>query len=138
MGKSAERKEIYLDLFKLAKELRMAGYEMEKHHRIDYLLPFEKAVRECLRAFVRCYRKNEPQEKFKMLEALEDEFAILLMEFRLADEEHIWRGKKDEFGNCKCVKRIVDIVAKIDEGICRWKNNMVKGRTAPEIEDAAK
>lgn len=132
-----EKESIFLDLQTLRKELRKAGYEMEARNRTDYLLPIQQEVAECIRLFVRAHRAKEPQEKLRYLDLLDDEFMLVKVDFHIADDEHIWRGKKDSLGNCKCVWRMVEPIARIDESISRWKTSITKGRTAPELEDAA-
>ena len=72
--------------------------------------------------------------KFALVEQLDTEFTIARTEFHIADDEHVWRGKKDEYGNCKCALRMADLMAKIDDGIGRWRTSMLKGRPAPEMQ----
>ena len=132
-----ENESIFLDLQALRKELRKAGYEIEARNRIDYLLPVLNEVGECIRLFVRAHHRRDPQEKFSALDALDEEFMLVKVDFHIADDEHIWRGKKDQHGNCKCVLRMAELLGRIDEGISRWRRSMTKGRVAPELQDAA-
>ena len=129
-----ESKEIYKDLKDLMKEVIMAGYaeSMTARDKVDFLLPIKNDIRECMRCFIRAARENRPKERLRLKEALDTEFAVTMMDLHIADDQHIWRGPKDEHGNVKCAKRILDIVPRIDAGIQRWINYDKKGRPAPE------
>ena len=129
-----ESESIYLDLRAFLKEARKAGYDMEARNRVDYIVPLSNAIRECSRAFIRCHRERNASRKYALVEALDTEFCILRTEFHIADEEHVWRGKKDENGNYKCALRMADLMARIDDGIGRWRTSMQKGRPAPELQ----
>ena len=129
-----ESESIYLDLRAFLKEARKAGYDMEARNRVDYIVPLSNAIRECIRAFIRCHRERNASRKYALVEELDTEFCILRTEFHIADEEHVWRGKKDENGNYKCALRMADIMARIDDGIGRWRTSMQKGRPAPELQ----
>ena len=129
-----ESESIYLDLRAFLKEARKAGYDMEARNRVDYIVPLSNAIRECIRAFIRCHRERNASRKYALVEELDTEFCILRTEFHIADEEHVWRGKKDENGNYKCALRMADLMARIDDGIGRWRTSMQKGRPAPELQ----
>ena len=130
---------IYLDLCALRKEVRMAGYaeSMTARDRVDFLLPIQEGVARCLRCYIRAYRAADAAVKAERIEELATEFAVMLCDLRIADDEHIWRGKKDADGNVCAAKRIFDIIPRVDEGIERWAASMKKGRPAPELKDAA-
>ena len=129
-----ESESIYLDLRAFLKEARKAGYEMEARNRVDYIVPLSNALRECIRVFIRCHKERDAVRKFALVEQLDTEFTIARTEFHIADDEHVWRGKKDEYGNCKCALRMADLMAKIDDGIGRWRTSMLNGRPAPEMQ----
>ena len=129
-----DQQPIYLDLCKLLKEVIMAGYEesMSAKDRVDFLVPIKDDIKQCLRIYIRAYRETDPVAKYEGAERLAAEFAVTLCDIHIADDEHIWRGAKDEYGNVKCAKRIADMIPTIDGGIERWVSSMKKGRPAPE------
>lgn len=128
-----EGEQLYLDLQAFRKELTKCGYEMEARNRVDYLVPIKDDIRECILAFARAHRAKK-ERKVELVNELDALFILAKIDYWIADDEHIWRGKKDEFGNCKCATRMMQIMARIDEGIGKWRNSFTKGRTAPELE----
>ena len=117
----------------------MAGYaeSMTARDRVDFIVPIQDGIARCLRCYIRAFRESDPARKAERIEELATEFAVTLCDIRIADDEHIWRGKKDAAGNVCVAKRIADIIPKIDEGIERWAASLKKGRLAPELQDAA-
>lgn len=128
-----ETDSIYVDLCELRKEVRKASYLMEAKSRILYVDDTQKEIAECIRLFVRARKQHSQQDALPYMERLDEEFAVVKVDLRIMDDEHIWRGKKDENGNVKCVFAIFDRVAKVDEGLSRWGNALRKGRAVSEL-----
>lgn len=127
-----EKESIYLDLQELRKTLRKAGYEMEARNRVDYLVDAQHEVANCIRYFVRAKRQKSAEDAFSWYEKLDDEFAVVKIDLRTMNDEHIFKGKKDKFGNVVVEKMVFDAVARIDEALRRWRSALLKGRPVTE------
>ena len=130
-----EEETIYLDLKTLLKEICKAGYDMEAKDRIIWLDDAKKLVRGCLRTFYRAHETVYPQKRAEYYFDLTVEIGVMITELRCMDEEHVWRGPKDKDGNQKVVKRILEAIKNIDEGMAKWQASATKGRVPPDFED---
>lgn len=128
-----ETDSIYVDLCGLRKEVRKASYLMEAKNRILYVDDTQREIAECIRLFVRARKQRSQQEALPYMERLDEEFAVVKVDLRIMDDEYIWRGKKDEMGNVKCAMAVFERVAKVDEGLDRWRNALKKGRAVSEL-----
>lgn len=105
---------------------------MEARNRVDYLVDAQHEVANCIRYFVRAKRQKSAEDAFSWYEKLDDEFAVVKIDLRTMNDEHIFKGKKDKFGNVVVEKMVFDAVARIDEALRRWRSALLKGRPVTE------
>ena len=124
---------IYVDAYQLRKLLKRAQYVMTKTDRVIYGTPVLKEVGDVLADFVIAY--DFPEERQKYLHKLYADFEVLKLDLRIIAEDNVLKcpdplnaGMKPEGFKIQ----IFELVARIDEGITKWKSSLDRGKTGAE------
>lgn len=131
------------DLMHLRRLIYQCQFLMSKADRIIYGTPLVQEVMNTTMWFSRSYETKIPEDKVNSAEEASMWFTIFRMDIRAAVEENLIKFPKRktksddpvEEVNSKKIE-IVELVAKIDNELCRWRKSLYKGqdcvRCAPE------
>ena len=121
---------IYVDGYYLRKLLKRAQYVMTKTDRIIYGTPVLQECGTFLSSFVLAY--EYPDERDRYIRKMIADFEVLKLDLRIIAEENILKCpdpanalmRPDGFKI-----QIFELVARIDEGIAKWRKCVEKGKT---------
>lgn len=120
---------IYVDLYELRKLLKRAQYVMTKTDRIIYGTPVLKENIDTLADFVRAYDFEEERDYY--IRKMCADFEALKIDLRIIVEDNVLKCPDPLNAHMKpesFKKLIFEYVARIDEGITKWRNSL-KGKT---------
>ena len=121
---------IYVDLYELRKLLKRAQYTMTKADRIIYGTPVLKENGDVLADFVMAY--DFPDEREKYIRKMCASFEVMKFDLRIIAEDNVLKCPDPENAQMKPETFKIlffELVARIDEGITKWRNSL-KGKTA--------
>ena len=136
------------DLMRLRRLVYQCQFMMNKADRIIYGTPLVQTLMTAIMWFTRSYESREPSEKLSAADEAAMWFSVFRMDLTAAVEENIIKFPKrkprpaflpdgsigvppEETVSSRKIE-IVELVAKIDTGMCRWRSSLAKGRTAPD------
>ncbi|GEM_PF-4513459 len=136
------------DLMRLRRLVYQCQFMMNKADRIIYGTPLVQTLMTATMWFTRSYESREPSEKLSAADEAAMWFSVFRMDLTAAVEENIIKFPKrkprpaflpdgsigvppEEAVSSRKIE-IVELVAKIDTGMCRWRSSLAKGRTAPD------
>ena len=120
---------IYVDGFELRKLLKSAQFCMGKAHRIIYGTPLLEENAAFLRDFVFAYDFKEDRDYY--IKKMCADFEVLKLDLRIVCDENILRSPDPanlQVSVDEMKLKIVEYVARIDEGITKWRNSTIKGK----------
>lgn len=123
---------IYVDLYNLRKLLKRAQYVMTKADRIIYGTPALKECADTLADFVMAY--DFAEERIRYIHKMCADFEVLKTDLRIIAEDNILKCPDPQNAGMRpeAFKLLIfDLVARIDEGMTKWRNSL-KGKSAAD------
>lgn len=121
-----DKMSIYIDCQRLLKALRKASYDIPAKDRIIYMDDAIIDVKRVLASFAMGF--NFPEERTYYIKAMVAQFEVLKVDLREMAEEHIFKGKRsDKTGYLLAEMEVFECLAKIEDGIGKWRNSLTKG-----------
>lgn len=136
------------DLMRLRRLVYQCQFMINKADRIIYGTPLVRTLMKATMWFIRSYESRGPEEKLRAAEESAMWFSVFRADLTAAVEENIIKFPKrkprpaflpdgsigvppEETVSSRKIE-IVELVAKTDTGMCRWRSSLAKGRTAPD------
>lgn len=130
-----DKTSIYIDLQRLLKALHHASFDIPAKDRIVYLDDAIREAKQVLASFAMAY--NFPEERMYYIRAMVAQFEVLKVSLREMAEEHIFRGKRsDKTGYLLVEMEVFECLGKIEEGIGKWRNSLIRGAEPHPQQDA--
>lgn len=106
---------------------------MAKKDRVIYADAMIKGIDDTMSHFVMAF--NFPEERMFYIKKMCASFEVLKVHLRIMVDENIFKGRKNNNGEGITEKQVFDLIARIDEGICRWRRSHIKGRAISDTMD---
>ena len=136
------------DLMRLRRLVYQCQFMMNKADRIIYGTPLVQTLMKATMWFTCSYENHDPREKLRAADESAMWFSVFRADLTAAIEENIIKFPKrkpkptflsdgsigvppDDTVNSRKIE-IVELVAKIDSDMCRWRSSLAKGKTASD------
>lgn len=113
-----EQSSIYINVLKLRKKLYEAQFLMDKANRIIYGTPLLASCHDVLKNFILAFTVQGKRESY--LEESLGNFAVLRVDLDFCIKKNIIHY------NDKQRLEIIELVAQIDEDICKWEKSIAR------------